>query len=846
MNLFEGSLLPRHLCFIAIAIIIGKYSLTSHADNTPPASSCHFDKKLDLWVCDDATELRGASFELDWVPLEYFNAEQQDAIAPGCAGMYLDPLAAELADPKDISSLPLVIEADTTQVEDGIRATLKGDVRLSQGTRSIAAELMSYDREFDNARLAGDVTIRQPGMLIRGDDAQISTIEQSGKFSNARFVMHDTHMRGSAGSIEQDGPNRIVLRDGAITSCEPGSNAWSLEGKELSINRSEGQGRGKHVKLKIGGVPVFYIPYISFPVGDERQSGFLFPSISTSGEGIDISLPYYLNLAPNYDITLTPRVISGRGSMLEAEFRHLNELFYTELSGAFLPNDGGGNDEDVDRLIEDGVAKESELRPHKGNNRWLVQFRQTGGRRTGWYSSTDYTKISDEDYFRDLGTSSFAVTNRTFLNQSVDVGTSLNNWEFAARAQDYQTLLLDLDSPYRKLPQLTANGLYRTLGGLRFLLNHQLTHFDHKDEFRLDGSPILTGQRLNIDHRLQWEYRNQSGYIKPELGYKYLRYNLDAGDSDSLNEDAIDLGANQASLDIGLVLDHPNGNYLQTLEPRIFYLFRGFEDHSDLYNATVGGQSVNFDTSARTFSYDQLYRDSRFSGSDRLDDANQVTVGVTNRWYSLQDGHEFFNLSVGRINHFRDRRVGLEREISDTENASEIALDFAAFWRNGSGLYGGLIYDDAAEEMNRFSAGYNYASQDQLSLFSVSYNFVRQNPEVSASEQLDQLDSAFVVPASKQWSVMGRANYDFQNSQELESFLGLEYNDCCYRFRILARRWLDSNIANLTSDEDAIFDQGVFFEIHLKGLGGSGARVNSILEDAIPGYRRRETALNKY
>jgi len=335
-------------------------------------------------------------------------------------------------------------------------------------------------------------------------------------------------------------------------------------------------------------------------------------------------------------------------------------------------------------------------------------------------------------------------------------------------------------------------------------------------------------------------------YLKPEVGYKQLAYRLRAGPSDEVVDESVQIGAAQASVDFGLVFENSGGSFTQSLEPRSLFLYREYEDHSSLYRATQANQIVNFDTTTRNFSFGQLYRDSRFSGADRLDDAYQITLGLTNRWVSNRDGHEAFHVSLGRINHFRDRRVGLEQDTTDTTTSSEWAWDFGLNWRNGSSLYGGVVYDGESDETSRFSAGYNFASKDQLSLFNISYSFLRADPEITDSEETNQADVAFIAPLRKQWFALGRANYDFENDQELESFFGLEYNNCCYRFRLMARRWLDTNIANVSSDEDVIYDQGVFFEIHLKGLGGSGAKVNSIIEDALPGYQRREELLNRH
>jgi len=804
-------------------------------------SKCEFSQLQNRWVCQD----EGAAnkyLDYDWVPKIDLSDRERESLAPGCEGMFKDPFAELHFSDESIGALPLEIEADNAAMNGADKAELEGKVRVSQGPRSIGAESMSYDRNTDEAKLSGGVVIRQPGMLIRGQEATVSTVKHEGKFSDALFVLHGMHMRGSASSISQEGDDKIVLKNGMITSCEPGSRAWSLQGQELAVEKGKGQGYGKNVVLKLGKVPVFYLPYISFPVGDERRSGFLFPSLSSSDDGgLDIALPYYLNLAPNYDATITPRYISGRGPMFETEFRHMNSFSVDSMYMTYLPNDSGGGDPDVQRLIDNQQITESQGKPHMGDNRWLMHFDQIGGKRTGWFSNLDYTKVSDEDYFRDLGTSSFDVSSNTYLNQRLAAGHVGERWNIQAKIQDYQLLLLDLAPPYRQVPQISAEGFYSPgLGSIS--LYTQYTRFDLRPEDKVPGK--LTGERWFGDYRWRMNAENSWGFIRPEVGYKALHYNIDETPGETLRNASPSVGAAQASLDLGVVFENPRGHFLQTFEPRVYYLFREYENQNELYNATLSGTSINFDTSARTFSYYQLYRDTRFSGSDRLDDANQVTIGATTRWYSRATGLELFQLSLGQINHFRDRRIGLNSEISATDNASEIAADFSANLNSRSAIYSSLIYDDAAQKLSRLSTGYHYASSDQSTLFNTSYSYVRRNPEVQQSEVINQLDFAFIKPVAERWSLMGRSNYDFENKQELETFLGIEYNDCCYRVRVLARRWLDSNIARLVSDRSARFDQGLFFELHLKGLGGSGAKVDSILEDAIYGYRDREKRMN--
>jgi LPS-assembly protein len=821
---------------IATLLVFVCIATATHAD--PPSTaipSCEFDARANIWRCTDAVDDRALA--LDWLPADYLSPQERSALGPGCSGSYRDPFAADDASSDQVKDLPLLIEADESEIREASFAKLEGQVRVSQGPRAISAETMSYDRERETAKLEGAVTIRQKGMLIRGESAQVSTNTQTGIFKEAKFVMHDKHMRGSAESIEQTSPGTVVLKNGAISSCEPDSKGWSLEGGELSVNADTAQGFGKNVMLKLGGLPVFYLPYISFPVGDERRSGFLFPSFNTSDDGgIDVAIPYYLNLAPNYDLTLTPRLITGRGAMIESEFRHLSPRFMTQVNAAFLGSDDGGN-----RPITDENGNIIER--HIGSDRWLFSLQQTGGFDRAWYSQIDFNRSSDEDYFRDLGTSSFSVANTTFLNQFAELGHQSQNWNVSIKLQDYETLLFNLDEPYRKLPEIQANGIY-ALGAAMLNLKNTIIRFDHPNERDLDGNPIIDGTRAAVDYRISLPKRRPGYFVVPEAGYKSLYYLLDVAEGDELPDDSVSIDAAQFSLDSGLIFEHTDGNFLQTLEPRVFYLYREFVDHSQLYDATSESQSVNFDTGLRNFSYAQLYRDSKFSGSDRLDDAHQITLGITTRWMSSDDRHEFFSLSAGQIIHFEDRRIGLEREIINSENSSEIAVEFNMRWRNGSGLYGNFIYDEASDQLARANSGYNYASKDQLSLFNISYSYVNENPEVPDSEILEQVDAGFVFPVRKQWYLIGRSNYDLENRQELESIFGIEFNDCCYRVRVMTRRWLDDNVANLDAQTDPRFDQGLFFELHLKGLGGSGAKINSILEDAIPGYRRRESILN--
>ncbi len=780
--------------------------------------------------------------EYDWVPASQLTEQERNALPVGCEGKYQDPLHNISQSNSNTEPSELVIEANHSIVEQGKMATLQGDVKISQDTKEIRADSMAYNQEDDEGELDGNVTVRQPGLLIRADKATINASSNESTLTNTRFVLHKNHMRGSAEKIEQTPDNIIVLTNGALTSCEPGANTWSIEGKQLKLNITEGKGSGKNITLKVASVPVIYLPYIEFPLGEERKTGLLFPSLSSSDDGgLDIALPYYFNLAPNYDATLTPRFISGRGLMLEGETRHLNQFLSSQFNFGYLPNDKGGQDSDADRLIAEG-EDEAILKPYKNKDRWLGSFKQTGGSRDSWYSSISYTKVSDRNYFRDLDTSSLSLANLTHLGQYAELGHYSQNWLISGRIENQQVLLQDLNDPYRKLPQIDVLGQYDEIG-FEYQLKHQYTHFTHKNNNWLNGHPIIKGHRLNTDYRVGWPKSNEWGFFKPEVGVKTLSYLLESEALEEGQENTIQLATPQLSLDSGIVFEHSGGHFLQTIEPRLFYLYRNYTDHSDLIGVNSHNQNVNFDTSERTFTFDQLYRDSRYTGGDRLDDANQLSFGVTSHWYKNKSGAELLSLGLGQTTHFDDRKVGIDSS-SNTNDYSEIAGEANIHLGALSQVYMSALYDTGPDEFSRSTAGLHYASKDYKYIFNVAYSYVKDYSESEGKpgEDIDQLDFSAVAPLSKQWQLTGRYNYDFTNKQELETFVGLEYNDCCYRIRVLARRWLDSNIASLDSisSDEAKYDQGLFFEIQFKGLGGSGAKVNSILNDSIFGYEERE------
>ncbi|WP_423898231.1 LPS-assembly protein LptD [Candidatus Pelagadaptatus aseana] len=801
---------------------------------------------------------------MDWVDEADLNEEQKLAQKPGCCGAYVQPEQthedAELK-PEDA---PLRASADRSEVQQESVAKLEGDVRLTQGYRILEADEATLDQAANTANLKGNIRIREPGLLLTGSSADVDMNSNDAVINNASYLLHDAGLRGDAGELQHLSDNRMVMQNASLTQCEPDSNLWHFESSELEIDPNTLQGKGKHVRLKIKDVPVFYTPYIQFPIGSQRMTGFLFPSFSQGEDnGLDISTPFYLNLAPNYDATITPRYIGERGEMLELEGRHMSANSETDLSLAHLYDDKGGDDSDLLKLVEAGDPDAID-RYHKGDDRWLADFNHRANYSSGVYTIVDYTRVSDKDFFQDLDTTSLEVNSATHLKETGTVGYRTQNWHSKIKVEQYQTISRTAESPYQQMPRINIDGNYDLGWDLKAELNHEYTEFDHRDA---DSEAWATGQRGYVDYGLTWDKSWIWGFFKPGISVKHLSYELDdkhliAGASDSPS-----FTVPQGSLDMGLYFERDGSmfghGYLQTFEPRLYYFYSDYENQDELIGIETDGDSIDFDSSELTFSYSQLFRDRRFAGHDRIGDDNRLSVGLTTRFIEMASGIERFRASLGQIYYYDDRAVDLtltseeaRANALNTANDSEIALELAGriydHWQLSTSL---MLDDDNNDKASRGNFSLRYRDDDYR-LINLSYRYVRKDPvadvndvdnDLDVTELIDrdveQADLSFAWPLTDDWNIVGRYNHDITNSRELETLAGLEYNDCCYRVRIVARKWLDTDLQSIVDDTLLEDDQGIFFEFQLKGLGSIGSKLEGILSDGIYGYDLREQNL---
>ncbi|WP_417223887.1 LPS-assembly protein LptD [Amphritea sp.] len=721
----------------------------------------------------DLTDIRYAS--QDWYPIT--------GASKACYGVYIEPTSETVTDFDE----KLTVDADSSKTELGGLTQLEGNVELRQRGHFLRGDSAEVDQVSNQITLSGDIRYREPGLLLRGAKAQTNALTGETVISDADYIVHEQSLRGEAKRIIRLKDNRIRMEESSYTTCPPVDESWKIASDSLVLDPNRGFGTARHATLKIADTPIFYFPYLEFPIDDLRHSGFLFPSLGYSDDdGLEVSAPYYFNLAPNYDDTLTPTIFSERGLLLENEFRHMNSYGQQSLSTGLIVDDSKAN-----------------------RDRWVLGVDHTGYK-GAWSSLVDFNAVSDDDYFDDLG-SSLEVDRSNHLNRLAEATYSQQNWSATLRAHSYQTIS-DNDTPYQQMPQLQVKGSYSYDLGQEVVLSYltDTTQFD-RDIDGLTGIDRVTGSRLHVQPAISVPMRSSWGFLTPKLSYWLSQYDLN--DQIVGEDDSISRSAAVASIDSGLLFERQTGRYTQTLEPRLFALYSQEEDQQGI---------PDFDTAEADFSYDGLFRENRFTGLDKIGDAQQVTAGIGSGFYR-DDGSEMAHLGLAQAYYFADRTVQLNGDTSvDTEEQSNFAAE--AYWNPYSKLRFSidteLDKDDLTPLESNFKVRYTPALNKVIN-FSYRYREnVRSQAEVS-----------FIWPLSPEWTALGLWQEDMENNQTPEAMLGLEYASCCWKVRVAARQWIED-------DSGGQEDTALLLQFVLKGLGsiGNGSKA---LQD-IDGFNERE------
>ena len=811
---------------------------------------------------------------LDWVPRDKLTPAQLAETGPYCSGSYVEPIRPGMNDTTSKSDAPTFVGAKASryQQEEQV-ATLAGDVVMRQGSMQVEADEASLYQAESRGELNGNVRLRDNGALIVGDHADVQLDTGAAKVDNAEYVLHKSRIRGSALYAKRAEDAIIRLKDGTYTTCEPNSNAWQLKGNNITLNPATGFGTATNVTLRVKDIPIFYTPYIYFPIDDRRQSGFLPPSFSSSTDtGFTLVTPYYFNLAPNYDATLYPRYMTKRGLLMEGEFRYLTESSEGQFGAAYL------NDDDKDRKLQTDYT----------DKRYMLNWQHKGGLDSRVMTEVDYTKISDPYYFQDLQSDQIGVESRDYLNQKAGVSYRGDDYTARLNAHAYQLATVTQITPYNQMPQLTLNGVLPTHpGGLNFNYDTELVRFERSLENgnytnedgtvdpRLDnnvtGLARANGTRLNlapaVSLPLNWSY----GFLTPSLKYMYTQYDLDLDGTGKTQlttagqkfSSSVNRSVPIASVDGGLYFDRNTNwfgtNYRQTLEPRAFYLYVPERNQDDI---------PIFDTSESTFSYSSLWRDNRFTGTDRVGDENKLSLGLTSRLIE-DNGFERQRISVGQAYYFKDRKVqlpGIDADRADaTSSVSPYALEYAYRFNRDWRATADYNWDPETRSPRSGSAMMHYQPEDNPNkVVNVGYRY--RNDQVRYDQytgkwtvgggdylspgqpgyikdyyKIQQHDFSVIWPIVPQWNAISRWQYDYNRNRTLEAFGGFEYDNCCWKLRLISRYWVSNDEYTQAAPLNEKGDHGLFLQVVLKGLGGVvGTKVESFLDKGIQGYRERE------
>ena len=721
------------------------------------------------------------------------------------------------------------IKADSADVSVEGKGSLKGNVVVRQGDVELRAGEMQIDKPNQFVKSAGSIEYSDPLVHVTGAGGSYSAATGA-EFQGAQFDLRERGARGAADSLALTPDGVLHLRKVTFTTCPAAHEAWELKASSITLDTRDQIGTGRNASVDFLGVPLVYLPWVSFPLSSERKSGFLFPSIgSTSSSGFQLAVPYYWNIAPNADFTFQPVEYTKRGPDLGGDLRFLTTDQHGELEWNYLPND-----------------------TLYGGSRSRVQLNDVAELPADVRLTIDAQTVSDVLYFQDFSQSP-AGTSTSFLNRSATLSYRDEHWSVDGQAQQYQTIdttvLVD-ERPYARVPRLAVDSDYTLFGVLHYGFQSEIVDFQHAPS-TVGLPPLPAGWREDATPGLSLALAGPGYFFRPALAWRATYYQL----TDTLPGTPTSLSRTLplASVDTGLVFERESGSHGErtlTLEPRIQYLYVPYRDQSAL---------PVFDTGLPDLNVVELFRTNRYVGADRVSDANQLTTGLTSRLLDAQTGRQFLTATIGQSYYFTTPRVTLPGETPlaapHSDFVAQLAITAFADWNADAGVQ--WDPDHQRSERTQLNLQYKPAPDAVVNL---SYRYERfvQLPEFVQGVQLpcnplapiqpgvatgcdsqgfDQVDGSAAWPIHRSWNIFVREVFDLRNHEELERFAGFEYRACCWRLRLGARRYVSS----FTGSRDT----GIWLQLELAGLAGVGSASDTSLSEEIRGYTPADTSVQK-
>lgn len=708
-------------------------------------------------------------------------------------------------------------EAPTTLLAERIHGQrfgeliASGEVEIQRADLHLRADELRYDELQDRVSASGNVAVRNPvGLTITAPAADITLYERSGEIREPHYCYDPTEPprtpslaeeltgkrqrstlsgEGHAQALHLQGENRYQMARGTWSTCRGPDPDWYVRADDLRLNFDQGQGEVEDAVLVFKNTPILWWPWARFPLESRRQSGFLAPTLTLSSRnGVDLAAPYYWNIAPNYDATLTPRLLTRRGMMLGSEYRYLTRQFGSgSFRGEWLPNDR-----------------------KRGGSRALASWQHRQTLLRGLSTSVNFNAVSDAEYFDDIS-SQVQTSALTHLSRNVALNyTGGGWWRASLLAQAWQTLGTKnyAGAPYQKMPEFALTAKRALGGGLRFTLDSTWTDFDL--QHRLDKR--ARGTRLYAYPQIGWELERPEGFLKPRIGLNYTRYNLDNQPyKDGRTEITRSLPV--FSLDSGLFFDRygtwRGRDFRQTLEPRLFYVYAPYRDQDDI---------PLFDTARFDFGMAQIFSENRYAGKDRFADSNQVTLALTSRLIEEASGAERLQLMLGQRYYFADRKVLLPREKETQSNRSDLLAQVRGELGYNVSVSSSLQYNLDDRRSERYNVGIRYLPAAGKTL-AAGYRY--------ANDVLHEVDVAAQWPLFQRWLLAGRVSRSILDDRVTDAIGGLEYNAGCWRLRTAVHHYTTTN--NKVNNT-------FFVQLELNGLGALGSNPTDLLRRRVPGY----------
>ena len=668
--------------------------------------------------------------------------------------------------------------------------TFSGDVELKRGEQSIKADQILFDENNEQLEARGAVVFEKPDFRLSSEQIDFNLKNDTAVIDTAEFELRNRHARGSAEKIEILDESRSRFSHLLYTACDPGDRDWHFTSNSLEIDDESGLGTARHATIYFQNIPFFYLPYFQFPIDDRRITGVLTPTFNISdANNSHLAVPVYWNIAPNFDTTFVPAQYPDRGLLYNSEHRYLFRHHRGQV--------------DYSR-IEDDITTET---------RWFKKWRHKAT-----YDDASFTgslllqEVSDDDFISDFDRLVPGNDEIDHLDRHLQLTHTGSNWISSLLWQNHQTIDSNIaisGRPYHRLPQLTINSQYqRSENGLQFSMQNELVHFKREQS--------INGDRAHIVPSVSWLSSDSWYFFQPQLQYTFSEYAAledNRPGNNTLEDDSIQRSVPISSIDSGLIFERsmgPDDGWLQTLEPRLYFVSIPFEEQNDI---------PDFDTSLSTDSYANFFRANRFLGSDRIGDTEQITFGLGSHIYNAE-GRQLLYARMAQVFYGEDREVVLSGDADKRDKSNIVAqidINPSPYLRISTGI----VYDEVLEEITERNYTINWAK-----------NGFAANAEYYFDDQvLEQTSFSLVYPVNESWTIVAKQQESLLFDKPVENLFGLSYESCCWGLKILASE---------VSDDDFIeTDNAIFFELTLKGLTQAGQNVDNYLKTAIPGYESR-------